>query len=64
MKEKKTQEDELNKEYVSLIKKMMELNIKRHQIIKKFLDIKPDFQIRIMKTTSFYYDLFDNKINK
>lgn len=56
---------ELNKEYISLIIEMRELNKKRFEIFKKFEEITPkaDIDIKVMRTTSIYRDLFGNNLN-
>ncbi len=59
-----TDDEKLNKEYVSLISQMRELNKQRYEIYKKFKVIKPDVQIAYMRTPSLYHDLYNNDLDK
>jgi len=52
--------EELNKEYVSLITQMRELNSKRFQVFLEFKKLKPDVEITMMHTPSIYRDLYGN----
>jgi|688.fasta_scaffold2243811_1 hypothetical protein len=59
-------EEELNKEYISLIYQIRELNKKRVEIYNKFKKLKPDVNkdIREMRTVSIYHDLYGNDVDK
>jgi hypothetical protein len=59
-------EEELNKEYISLIYQIRELNKKRVEIYNKFKKLKPDVnkEIREMRTVSIYHDLYGNDVDK
>ena len=59
-------EKELNKEYISLISQMRELNKKRVEIYDRFRKLKPDVneEIKEMRTVSLYHDLYGNDLDK
>ena len=56
--------EELNKEYIILISKIRELNAERVEIFKKFKELKPDVEIKMMHTPSIYHDLYGNDLDK
>jgi len=59
-------EEELNKEYISLIYQIRELNKKRVEIYNKFKNLKPDVnkEMREKRTVSIYHLLYRNDVDK
>jgi hypothetical protein len=57
-------EKELNAEYISIIKQMRELNIKRYEIFVKFKKLVPKAKTEMMRTPSIYHDLYGNDLDK
>ncbi len=59
-------EEEVNKEYVSLIKQMRKLNKTRYEVYDVFRKFNPSVNenIKEMKTISLYHDLYGNDIDK
>jgi len=66
MKNPSIEQIELNKEYISLITQMREINKKRVEVCNKFKKItaKEDIELRTMNTISIYHDLFGKDLDE
>jgi hypothetical protein len=56
--------EKLNEEYIEVINQMRVLNKKRKEIFDKYKDIEPNAEPVIMRTPTFYRDLFGNDLDK
>lgn len=56
--------EKLNIEYIEVISQMRVLNEKRKKIFDKYKDINSDAEPVIMRTPTFYHDLFGNDLDK
>jgi hypothetical protein len=56
--------EKLNEEYIEVINQMRVLNNKRKEIFDKYKDIEPNAEPVIMRTPTFYHDLFGNDLDK
>ena len=56
--------EKLNEEYIEVINQMRVLNKKRKEIFDKYKDIEPNSEPVIMRTPTFYHDLFGNDLDK
>lgn len=56
--------EKLNIEYIEIISQMRVLNEKRKKIFDKYKDINRDAEPVIMRTPTFYHDLFGNDLDK
>lgn len=54
----------LNCDYIEVINQMRVLNKKRKEIFDKYKDIEPNAEPVIMRTPTFYHDLFGNDLDK
>lgn len=56
--------EKLNEQYIEVINQMRVLNNKRKEIFDKYKDIEPNAEPVIMRTPTFYHDLFGNDLDK
>ena len=56
--------EKLNEEYIEVINQMRVLNKKRKEIFDKYKDIEPNAEPVVMRTPTFYHDLFGNDLDK
>lgn len=54
----------LNCDYIEVVNQMRFLNKKRKEIFDKYKDIEPNAEPVIMRTPTFYHDLFGNDLDK